>query len=81
MKNHKIAHNVTTTKASEKISTYLEFWWYFDVFWLNLRKMKFYLIKLATDFYWQPSYLLGERASMTTGRMKIGRIHKTYKFA
>ncbi len=50
-------------------------------FWLNLRKMKFYLIKLATDFYWQPSYLLGERASLTIGRVKIGRINKTYKFA
>ncbi len=28
--------------------------------WLNLKTIKFYLIKLATDIYWQPSYLLGE---------------------
>ncbi len=32
--------------------------------WLNLRTTKFYLIKLATDGYWQPSYLLDERASL-----------------
>ncbi len=34
--------------------------------WLNLKAIKFYLIKLAPDFYWQPSYLLGERASFDT---------------
>ncbi len=28
-----------------------------------LKTIKFYLIKLATVFYWKPSYLLGERAS------------------
>jgi hypothetical protein len=27
---------------------------------LNLKTIKFYLIKLATDFYWQLSYVLGE---------------------
>ncbi len=32
--------------------------------WLNLKPIKFYLVKIATDFYWQPSYLLGERASL-----------------
>jgi hypothetical protein len=30
--------------------------------WLNLKTIKFYIIKLTADFYWQPSYLLGERA-------------------
>jgi hypothetical protein len=32
--------------------------------WLNLKTIKCYLIKLATDFEWQPSYLVGERASL-----------------
>jgi hypothetical protein len=31
---------------------------------LNLKTIKFYLITLATDFYRQPSYLMGERASL-----------------
>ncbi len=31
--------------------------------WLNLKTIKFYLIKLAANYYWQPSYLLGKRAS------------------
>ncbi len=26
--------------------------------WLNLKTIKFYLIKLVTDFYWQQSYLV-----------------------
>ncbi len=30
--------------------------------WLNLKTIKFYIIKLTADFYWQPSYLVGERA-------------------
>ncbi len=53
VKNHKTADNSTTTKAREKISTDLE-----PVkskqnlmsVWLNLNTIKFYLIKLATDF-------------------------------
>ncbi len=28
--------------------------------WLDLETIKFYLIKLATDFYWQPRCLFGE---------------------
>jgi len=32
--------------------------------WQNLKATKFYLTKLATDFYWQQHYLLGERASL-----------------
>ncbi len=32
---------------------------------LNLETIHFYLIKVATDFYLQPSYLLGERSSLT----------------
>ncbi len=31
---------------------------------LDLKTIKFALIKLSTDFYWQPTYLLGERASL-----------------
>ncbi len=69
MKNHKIAINSTTARAREKISTDLEsseFYIFFTYVWLNLRTIKFYFIKLATDFYWQPNYLLGERASFET---------------
>ena len=32
---------------------------------INLKTIKFYLIKLATDCYSQPSYLLGERFSLS----------------
>jgi hypothetical protein len=32
--------------------------------WLNLERIKFYLIKLASDFYFQPSFLLSERSSL-----------------
>jgi hypothetical protein len=31
---------------------------------LNLKTIKIYLIKLATEFFRQASYLLGERASL-----------------
>jgi hypothetical protein len=37
---------------------------FFVYVWLNLKTIKFNLMKLATDFYWQPSYLLVERASL-----------------
>jgi hypothetical protein len=52
VKNCKIANNWTATIAREK-STYmesLEFQKNFDVVWLNLKTIEFYLIKLATDF-------------------------------
>jgi hypothetical protein len=58
-KNNKIAKNSTTAKAREKVSTYLESLYYV---WLYLKTIKIYLIELATDVYWQPSYLLGEKA-------------------
>ncbi len=29
--------------------------------WLNLKAIKFYLIKSATDVKWQPSFLVGEK--------------------
>ncbi len=32
--------------------------------WLNLKTIQFYFIKLAANYYWQPSYLLGKRASL-----------------
>jgi hypothetical protein len=52
MKTHKFADNATTVKAWEKIITNLkssEFNKKMIYNWLNLEKMKFYLIKLATD--------------------------------
>ncbi len=30
--------------------------------WLNLKTIKFYLIKLPTDFWWQTSYLVGRKS-------------------
>jgi len=62
---HKIANNSTATKARENINTHLET--------LEFKKKNdmcfpktnnFYLIEFATDFYWQPSYLLGKRATL-----------------
>ncbi len=63
VKNCKIVRNLITPKAIEKISADLES---LEVH-KNLKPTKFYLIKLiklATDFYQQPSYLLGEKASL-----------------
>jgi hypothetical protein len=54
VKNHKIAKKSTTTKAIEKnyrrfgILRILEL---FDACLLTLKTIKFYLIRLATDFY------------------------------
>jgi hypothetical protein len=53
-KNYKIDKNSATTKAGEKISTHLEsleFLTFFDVCLTKVKKIKFYLIKLVTDFY------------------------------
>ena len=60
MKNNKIANNSTTTEAGEKLSTDLEFQKFFDACLTKFRKIKFYLIKLATDFYRHPSFILSE---------------------
>ncbi len=54
----KIAKNSTTTKAREKITTDLESLELISN--LNLKTSKSNLIKLATDFYCQPSYLFTE---------------------
>ncbi len=62
----KIVKTSTTTKAREKMSTdleSLEFCNFLDVRFTILKTIKFYLIKFAADFYWQPRYLLDERAS------------------
>ncbi len=67
LKNIKVAKNSTIATAREKISTNLkslEFQKFFTYIRLNLKTIKFYLIKLATEFYWQPCYLLSERASL-----------------
>ncbi len=72
VKNHKIAYNSATTEAIEKMRTdleSLEFEKFFDVW---LKTIKFYSIKLATDFKQQPSFLVGERASLTL-RSFLGR--------
>jgi len=58
------AKNSTTTKAREKISSYFESLEFLMCVYLNLNTIKLYLIKLAEDIDWQPSYLLGERASL-----------------
>ncbi len=54
----KIAKNSTTTKAREKITTDLESLEFQKISNLNLKTSN--LIKLATDFYCQPSYLFTE---------------------
>ncbi len=65
VKNYKKEKNSTTAKASEKISTDLESLEFWKKNWCIFHKIKKnYLIILATDFYWQPSYLLGERSSL-----------------
>jgi len=33
--------------------------------------IQFHLIKLATDFFWQPSYLRSERASFNTANFNV----------
>ncbi len=45
--------------------------------WLYLKTIKFYLIKLATDFHWKPSYLLGKRATLPWPNLNC-HIHVTY---
>jgi hypothetical protein len=69
VRNHQIAKNSTAPKAREKMSTVLKslvFLTFLIYASLNLKPINFYLIKLSTDFYWQPSYLLGKRASWVT---------------
>ncbi len=63
VKNHKIANNSTTTKAREKIGTYLEFLVFYNLFDVCLTKFKnkVFLIELSTDSWQQLRYILGER--------------------
>jgi hypothetical protein len=52
-KNYKFANNSSTTKAREKNKHRFGILGNFLMHvWLNLKAIKFYLIKLATDFYW-----------------------------
>ncbi len=44
--------------------------------WLNLKTIKFYLLNLATDFYWQPCYLQVELALLITA-VKISMVQAT----
>ncbi len=55
VKNHKIAKNSTTTEAKEKISTDLESLEFFMYVGLQFKNHQILLIKLASDFYSQPS--------------------------
>jgi hypothetical protein len=43
---------------------------FLTVVWLNLKTIKFCVTKLATDFYWQPSYLMGEIPSLFNEKIK-----------
>jgi len=66
VKNHIIANNSATIEATEKISTFgiltiLEF---FGGMFSKFENYKFSLIKLATYFLIQPSYVGSERASL-----------------
>ncbi len=47
----KIRHRFRILRILEKKLTYV---------WLNLKLIKFYFLKLAANFLWQPSYLLDE---------------------
>ncbi len=68
MKNHNIAKNLKTTKAREKRA---QIWikiekkfahWSLEFFGVCLTQFRLNKI-LLNNLYWQPSYLLGERAS------------------
>ncbi len=50
VKNNKNDNNSATTKGREKISTDLKFLEFFYVHFTLLKTIKFYLVKLATDF-------------------------------
>jgi hypothetical protein len=63
VKNHNIANNSTNTKAREKISPAIESLEFYDTC-LTQFKHDQILIKSATYFYLQLSYLLGERSSL-----------------
>jgi hypothetical protein len=71
VKTYKIAKNSTTTKAREKISTdleSLEFQKFLMYGGLNLKTIKFYVTKLATDFYGK---LLGETSPLLSFGTKL----------
>ncbi len=53
LKNHKIADNSIITEARQKNKHRFGILRIFFMYvWLNLKTIKFYLIKLDTDFYW-----------------------------
>ncbi len=65
-KTHKSANNSATTGARVKISTHLEYLEFFTIFYVCFTKLsiKFYLVKIVTDFQWQPICLVGESTSL-----------------
>ncbi len=73
----KIAKNITTTKARETISTCLNPENFRNILMyvgVNLKTLKLYLTKLATESYRQPSYLLCERSSLKSCETYPGSI-------
>jgi len=53
VKNHKIVDHSTTTEAKEKISAglkSLDFWKFYDVCLATLKTLKYFFIKLVTNF-------------------------------
>ena len=67
MKNHKIVNNSTITEDIVEISTDLESLEMISIdVCSTLKTIKFYVEKLATNFYWQLTYLLGCTVDVTT---------------
>ncbi len=62
-----MAKDSINTKAREKYAQIWtpEFLKFLMYNWLNLKAIKYNLVKLPTDFYRQTSYLLCERFSLT----------------
>jgi hypothetical protein len=65
VKTHKIANNLTATRQIKHVCGVLKILEKNGYVCINLKIIKFYLVKLATNFSWQPSYLLSERASLS----------------
>jgi len=71
VKNPKIVHNSTTTKASEKISTYLESLEFFDVCLTKFKNNQILLNKISHRFLRTTKLLLGERIYGETASFKV----------
>ncbi len=67
VKNHKIANSATTTKARKKCTDMesLDFRMFFDIRSAKIENNQILCNKISHRLNWQPSYLLGERSSLT----------------